>query len=471
MEIPVYRRQNTIPAKTGGVMVSPEKVAEPYRAEAKIGETISNIGFKAAELNNQYMAAEKRAERTLALQEIEVTLDAGFASVKETIKENSDHTKYDELVANKATEIRKQIDAIQDPIVKQGALLKWQKETQALQSYARGQKALLISQKSENLYLAKSARYIDEIARSTDEVKNLEKKMEIVQEGYALEKARTIQPGYTERHMLAFDKNVNTLKEAYKKDAESALKQKEVEAKEAIKLSREATGNEFVSRLVSGKLTRADVLKSNLEPTGENGKQYWINQIEQDEKKRKGASGTGSGETFKTDKVIEKNLYIGIQTEKDINKLQKLRYNVLNAYSSGKLSKSSADSLITDIDKKSQPEKEKQGLGDKIQKDIIIKRLDDDYEKGVLGEKGSDDAAQLLIDLSKSYEEWAARPENKGKPHLEWYQTVMKPYNEKTVKSLLKSPYQTIFGEGEPNPRRALNEMKGSEKSDPLGIR
>ncbi len=275
----------------------------------------------------------------------------------------------------------------------------------------------------------------------------------------------------TQKQIEGYDKKAKDLSEALKKDAETARKDAEQAIKDKLKAEREATGNEFVSRLVSGKLTRSDILKSNLEPTGENGKQYWINQVEQNEKRRKEGTGAGGGETFKTDKVIEKNLYIGIQTEKDINKLHKLRYDVLNAYSSGKLSKSSADSLITDIDKKVQPEKEKQGLGDKTQKDIIIKRIDDDYEKGILGKKGSDEAAQLLIDLSRSYEEWAARPENKGKPHLEWYQTVMKPYNEKTIKTYLKSPYQTMFGEGDPNPRRALSELEKTKKSDPLGIR
>ncbi len=438
MEIPIYKRQNTIPAKTGGVAVSPEKVAEPYLAQAQQGAVLSKIGFEAAELNQRYLIAEQRAERTLALQEIEGTLDAGFSSVKQTIKETADHTAYNNIVASKATEIRKQIEDIKDPIVKQGALAKWQKETLKLQEFAREQKALLISQKSENLFLAKSARYADEIARETDEIKKLEKRMEIEEEGYVLEGSRTLQPGFTERHMITFDKNVNTLKEAYARDAKAAEVERQKAIKEQQTLQRENANKELVDINVSGKLNYGTLLKYRAVL---DDKEYkaWAKTIEDNTDKAKKAATEGNG-VFKTDKVLEAKIYR--QIVKDPESISDAQ---IADYIGNGLSRSSAESLITDKRQRTQKDPARTAA-----EAAIVENMKRDRKAGLFG---SDQAGD--IEYAKqidAFRRWSAAHPNDDPS--EYYEKVMEPVKRSFIFDFL--------AKDKPNPKGARESMEQS---------
>ena len=458
MEINVIRQRNTIPATRGGVNISPEKVAEPYMAEAQQGAVISKLGFEAADLNQRYLIAEQKAERTLALQEIEGTLDTGFSSVKQTIKETADHTAYNGIVASKATEIRKQIEDIKDPIVKQGALAKWQKETLKLQEYAREQKALLISQKSENLFLAKSARYADEIARETDEIKKLEKRMEIEEEGYVLEGSRTLQPGFTERHMITFDKNVNTLKDAYARDAKAAEAEKQKAIKEQQTMARENANKELVDINVAGKLSYSTLLKYR--PVLDD-KEYkaWAKTIEDNTEKAKKAATEGNG-VFKTDKVLEGKIYR--QIVKDPESITDAQ---IADYIGNGLSRASAEGLITD--KRQRIKGDKDPARDAAEK-AVIENLKRDRKAGVFGEDQSGDLEYAKqID---SFRRWSkAHPDDDPS---EYYEKLIEPVKRSFVFDFL--------AKDKPDPKAKREAMekageipgrKGSKKPDPLGIR
>lgn len=56
-------------------------------------------------------------------------------------------------------------------------------------------------------------------------------------------------------------------------------RRQEAEAKAALKEAQKATGNQFVELAHQGKLTAKMVLESNLDPTGENSKEHWLNVI------------------------------------------------------------------------------------------------------------------------------------------------------------------------------------------------
>jgi hypothetical protein len=443
MEIPVYRRQNTIPAKTGGVMVSPEKVAEPYRAEAKIGETISNIGFKAAELNNQYMAAEKRAERTLEAQKLENALKNDFADAQLTIDQTGDYKQFETITNSKIAELKKKhIDSIQDPIVRRAGELVFSTLSGNLSRHAKVQKATLMTEESTNLWEVDYGRSVDAYARETDPTRKAVIKDTLRIKGLELEDAHMMKQGATELAMFKFEQDTAKLEEAYKKDAESALTQKEVEAKEAIKLSREATGNEFVSRLVSGKLTRADVLKSNLEPTGENGKQYWINQIEQMEKKVSGAI-TGGGDGFKTDKILDGKLYGRIVTDPE-----SVSEKEIISYIGNGLSRTTAEHLIDERRQRLNPQKDPARTA---AESAVVENLKRDRKEGIFGSGQAGD-----LEYAKqvdSFRRWSkAHPDDDPS---EYYEKVMEPVKKSFIFDFLKKD------KPEPKARREEMEQTG----------
>jgi len=459
MEIPVYRRQNTIPAKTGGVMVSPEKVAEPYRAEAKIGETISNIGFKAAELNNQYMAAEKRAERTLEAQKLENALKNDFADAQLTIDQTGDYKQFETITNSKIAELKKKhIDSIQDPIVRRAGELVFSTLSGNLIRYAKIQKVKSITEQSTNLWEVDYGRSVDAYARETDPTRKAVIKDTLRIKGLELEDAHTMKQGATERAMFKFEQDTAKLEEAYKKDAESALKQKEVEAKEAIKLSREATGNEFVSRLVSGKLSRADVLKSNLEPTGENSKQYWINQIEQMEDKLKKGSGEGGTGGFKTDKTLDARLYSQI-----VKDPESITESQILSYLGNGLSRSSVDSLLTERRQRLNPQKDPARTAAEA---AVTENLKRDRKAGIFG---SDQAGDMeYAKQVDAFRRWSKA--NPDQDPSEYYEKVMEPVKKSFIFDFLskdkpepKAKREAMEKAGEIPQRRATD-----KRGDPL---
>lgn len=116
-------------------------------------------------------------------------------------------------------------------------------------------------------------------------------------------------------------------------DVEKRMDQADKEREAGIKKAQEVTGNVFIEKLVNGTLTRTEILKSNLEPTGENSKKTWIEEIEQREKAKT--------ETIKTDKVLEGDLYAKIVNDAEAVS----EFEILRHVGTG-LTKESAKELI-----------------------------------------------------------------------------------------------------------------------------
>ena len=84
----------------------------------------------------------------------------------------------------------------------------------------------------------------------------------------------------SQKQIKAFDKQAKAMQKAMVSDAESRAKEQEKAEKDALKENQRAIGDEFVSANVSGALTKEQVLKSVLDPTGENSKEHWLKEIE-----------------------------------------------------------------------------------------------------------------------------------------------------------------------------------------------
>jgi len=460
MEIPVYRRQQTIPGTTGGVPISPEKVKEPYLAEAQQGQAISKMGFETANQIAQFQAAEKRAERVVEAQKLENTLKEAFLNSKTEIDTNGDYKQYEAYADNKINEIRAQhIDSIQDPIVKRAAESVFINQSGDLKRHAKVQKIKMLTDESTNLYEVDYARAVDAYARETDTDKKAVIKDTLMMKGFELEDARTLKPGFTERAMVKFENDTARLSEAYKKDAETELKKKQVEAKEAIKAQRETIGNEFVSKHVAGKLTRADVLRADLEPTGENSKQYWINQIEQMEDKLNKGSGTGGTEGFKTDKTLDARLYSQI-----VKDPEGITESQILSYLGNGLSRSSVDSLLTERRQRLNPQKDPARTAAEA---AVTENLKRDRKDGIFGSGQAGDMEYAKqID---SFRRWSKA--NPDQDPSEYYEKVMEPVKKAFIFDFLskdkpepKAKREAMEKAGEIPQRRATDK----KVSDPL---
>jgi hypothetical protein len=89
----------------------------------------------------------------------------------------------------------------------------------------------------------------------------------------------------TQKQQEDFAKKGRQLASAMKKDAETRKKEQDRLNKIAMKEAQTKTGNEFLAKNLDGTLTRAEVMASNLDPTGENSKKAWLKEIESREKK------------------------------------------------------------------------------------------------------------------------------------------------------------------------------------------
>jgi hypothetical protein len=87
---------------------------------------------------------------------------------------------------------------------------------------------------------------------------------------------------------------------AFGKDIEQQQREQERIAKEQRKEAQRATGDTFVGRFVEGQLTRQDIMRSNLDPTGENSKEHWLKRLDEKPKAPEG---------YTTDKIVETKLY------------------------------------------------------------------------------------------------------------------------------------------------------------------
>lgn len=89
----------------------------------------------------------------------------------------------------------------------------------------------------------------------------------------------------SQKQIKAFDKEAKALQEAEEKDAKSKATEREKAEKDALKEKQREVGNLFVTGIADGSLTNEQILKSVLEPTGENSKEHWLKEREKLDKK------------------------------------------------------------------------------------------------------------------------------------------------------------------------------------------
>lgn len=268
----------------------------------------------------------------------------------------------------------------------------------------------------------------------------------------------------TQKQIEIYDKKAKELSEALKKDAVTAKKEADQATKEKLKAEREATGNEFVSKHVAGKLTRADVLKANLEPTGENSKQYWLNQIEQMEDKLKKGSGESGTEGFKTDKTLDARLYSQI-----VKDPESITESQILSYLGNGLSRSSVDSLLTERRQRLNPQKDPARTAAEA---AVTENLKRDRKAGVFGtDQAGDVEYAKQVD---AFRRWSKA--NPDQDPSEYYEKVMEPVKKSFVFDFLskdkpepKAKREAMEKAGE-IPQRRVTDKKGG-KADPLGLR
>ena len=452
MEINVYRRRNSIPGTAGGVPISPDKVAEPYIAEAQQGAAVSRLGFQSAELNNQYLAAEKRAERVVASQRLELALDEDFTTAKlESQSEEDAKQRIDAIRANR-------VDSIADPIVKRAVEMAWAKRANDLRVHARTEKIKALTTESNNMYEADYVRAIDSYARETDPVKQAVIKDTLQIKGLELEAAKVRQPGTTERKMLQFDKDAGIVRDAYARDAKAAEAEKQKAIKEQQTIARENANKELVDINVAGKLSYSTLLKYR---SVLDDKEYksWAKTIEDNTEKAKKAATEGNG-VFKTDKSLEGKIYR--QIVKDPESITDAQ---IADYIGNGLSRTSAEGLITD--KRQRIKGDKDPARDAAEK-AVIENLKRDRKAGVFGEDQSGDLEYAKqID---SFRRWSkAHPDDDPS---DYYEKLIEPVKRSFVFDFLAKDKPDPKGKREAMEKAGeIPGRKGSKKPDPLGIR
>jgi predicted transcriptional regulator len=227
-----------------------------------------------------------------------------------------------------------------------------------------------------------------------------------------------------QKKIEGYDNKAKTLQNAIIQDFKEQRREEERLKKEELKLKRDEIGNDFVDKIVSGKLTRADVVKSSLEPTGENSKQYWLNQIEAGEKRS--AEGT-----FKTDKVTEANLFTRIV--KDPESVSESE--ILDAMNAGKLSKTSTNSLLAEKKQRLNPQKDPVRMAAEA---AITENLKRDRKAGIFGKEQAGD-----LEYAKQVD--AFRRWSKAHPSddpSEYYEKVMEPVRKSYLWGLFNTTAQ-----------------------------
>ena len=88
-----------------------------------------------------------------------------------------------------------------------------------------------------------------------------------------------------QKKIKEFDKEAKALQKAIDKDKETKIKERKKAENDALKEEQRSIGDQFVGELSGGVLTNEQVLKSVLDPTGENSKEHWLKEIEKRDKK------------------------------------------------------------------------------------------------------------------------------------------------------------------------------------------
>lgn len=202
-------------------------------------------------------------------------------------------------------------------------------------------------------------------------------------------------------------------------DEERALRKAEMDAKEELKQQREATGAVFVEKYVAGTLTAREILKSNLEATGENSKKYWIEQIKAQNEKYKKAGDEG----FKTDPRVKRDLYIKI-----IDDPESLSDADIASKIGAGLSNADGKQLIDERRRRLEKDPARAAA-----EKAVIQNLGRDRKAGIFGD-GQEGDLEYTRQI-EAFKRWSRA--NPDQEPSEYYENVMKPVREARLFGLI----------------------------------
>lgn len=234
--------------------------------------------------------------------------------------------------------------------------------------------------------------------------------------------------------------------QAYKRDTIAQQKERDRVAKDELKKAQNKTGDDFITKFTEGKLTEREVLRSNLDPTGENSKEHWIEKL-----RKKPADPAG----YRTDKVVESTMYSRIvrdpETVKDSEILDLIGKSDENG--KGGLSQDDAKKLI---DEKRTRLKEPKDPAETA----VLDNLKRDRNAGAFGEDQEGDleyAKQV-----EAFKKW--RKANPKEDPSVYYETITKPYKQGLIGQWLDFAWPDKV-----DPKRRREEMNLPENANYAG--
>lgn len=339
--IPQFQPQTGMPAGTGQVQANERPFVDPKAGEAKmwgqVADASTDLGKRIADYNHY----EKRAQESVEALRLENQFRTDVDSYLSTFKERNDYDNFEGEAKEFLTQTwNKYSEQASSPAVKMALEKMYLNTSFQSQVFIRARKAQAIVETGEaehgilrdnaiKMWVGADPAYRPIIAKGYEmKVRELADR-QVFSLGKAEEFIRTFNSTaqeldfenklYNDPRAALNDANnpdmyqdVDAVKrakfaprakasvEAYGRDVDRQRKEQERIAKEKVKEAQKATGDLFVERYVNGALRETDILRSNLDPTGENSKEHWIKKIREKPTDPEG---------YKTDKVVETRLY------------------------------------------------------------------------------------------------------------------------------------------------------------------
>lgn len=471
-KIPQYQPQAGMPDKTGAVAFPERPFVDPNAGEAKmwgqLADTSADIG-KRLQVYEQY---EQRAKDTVEALKLENGLRSEVDTYLATFKDRNDYDKFETDTKDFLSKTReKYMSASTTPAVKMAIEKAYLNTAFQAQVHIRQRKAQAIVETGEaehvilrdnalKLWLNSDPSYRPIIAKSYEmKVRELADR-QVFSLGRAESFIRTFNSTAQEADFESklyddpqaalndannpemyqdvdparrskFATRAKRAVEAYGKDVRQRQKELERLKKEKKEEEQKETGNQFIERFSDGKLTRMDVLSSNLEPTGANSKEHWLEKLDK-------KSNTPEG--YKTDKIIEGKLYSRIVRDPE----SVTDDEILDTIGKG-LSHEDGKALINERRSRLKEPKDPAETA-------IYDNLKRDRKAGLFGDgpEGDLEYAKQI----ESFKKW--RKANPKEDPSVYYEKLMTPYKKGLVGNWLDFAWPD-----ETNPRKRREEMTG----------
>jgi len=330
-----------MPAGTGQVPANERPFVNPFAGEAKLWGQVADTASDLGERIRVYEHHEQRAKDAIQALKLENGLRSDVDSYLATFKDRNDYDNFEKDAKDFLSQTReKYMSEAASPIVRMAVEKAYLNTAFQAQVHVRQRRAAAIVETGEQehsilrdnamkLWLNADPEYRSVIAKSYEmRVRDLADK-QVFSLGKAEQFIRTFQSTAQEADFekklyddptaalndannpdmyqdvdplkrSRFSKRAKQAVEAYGRDVDQRRREMERLKKEKLAEEQKITGNAFIEKFVEGKLTRMDILKSNLDPTGANSKEHWISKLD---------SKSSAPEGYKTDKSVEAKLY------------------------------------------------------------------------------------------------------------------------------------------------------------------